>query len=305
MTHSNCCKTRAQFNYGRKIGSIIRKGYYPRKGDSKQLPRYQCKVCHRTLSAATFSKYCHDKIRGIDKKIHEFLILSAGQNQIARLMGHDRRTIVRRFIRIHEQSKTAFESLKKAVIQQNKFETIQIDEAKTFEKSQLTPLSIAVACSKSRFVLDFELSRFPPDDPKLRTAAEKIFGEIKDSRPEKFELLLTKVKPYVSANLTIQTDKCYFYFEPIKKVFPKGIHVSSWAQESKPNTFDELKKGFDPLFSINHTLAMARYSTNRLARKTWCTTKREDRLKMHLMIGFEYHNRCVLNFLKKKGRDLE
>ena len=36
----------------------------------------------------------------------------------------------------------------------------------------------------------------------------------------------------------------------------------------------ELKKrGKDPLFYINHTLAMLRANVNRLIRKTWCTTK--------------------------------
>jgi hypothetical protein len=38
---------------------------------------------------------------------------------------------------------------------------------------------------------------------------------------------------------------------------------------------DELKKvGRDPLFWVNHTLAMRRANINRLIRKTWCTTKK-------------------------------
>lgn len=53
----------------------------------------------------------------------------------------------------------------------------------------------------------------------------------------------------------------------------------------------ELKRGGrDPLFALNHTAAMLRANVNRLFRRTWCTTKRMDRLKAHLMIYIDFHN---------------
>ena len=45
------------------------------------------------------------------------------------------------------------------------------------------------------------------------------------------------------------------------------------------------KKQRDPLFSINHTLAMLRANINRLVRRTWCTTK----------IYMDVHNTLVHN----------
>jgi hypothetical protein len=54
----------------------------------------------------------------------------------------------------------------------------------------------------------------------------------------------------------------------------------------------ELKSGgFDPLFSFNHTAAMLRANINRLVRKTWCTTKRIDRLEAHIALYVQFHNR--------------
>jgi hypothetical protein len=45
----------------------------------------------------------------------------------------------------------------------------------------------------------------------------------------------------------------------------------------------ELKRGgFDPLFSLNHTAAMFRDRLKRLSHRTWCTTKRPDRLQLLL-----------------------
>ena len=57
----------------------------------------------------------------------------------------------------------------------------------------------------------------------------------------------------------------------------------------------ELKKiGFDPLFDLNHTAAMIRANINRLFRRTWCTTKRADRLEAHLELYVQYHNRELI-----------
>jgi hypothetical protein len=50
------------------------------------------------------------------------------------------------------------------------------------------------------------------------------------------------------------------------------------------------QNGHDPIFSINQTFAMFRANVNRLIRKTWCTSKRVDRLKTHLTLYAAYHN---------------
>ena len=53
------------------------------------------------------------------------------------------------------------------------------------------------------------------------------------------------------------------------------------------------KKNYDPLFSLNQTYAMFRDNIKRLARRTWCTTKRIDRLKHLLFIYAHYHNQVI------------
>ena len=57
----------------------------------------------------------------------------------------------------------------------------------------------------------------------------------------------------------------------------------------------ELKKlRFDPLFALNHTCAMLRANINRLFRRTWCTTKKKERLEQHLAVYMDFHNRILL-----------
>ncbi|MCT4641319.1 MAG: hypothetical protein N4A33_03410, partial [Bacteriovoracaceae bacterium] len=60
----------------------------------------------------------------------------------------------------------------------------------------------------------------------------------------------------------------------------------------------ELKRVyFDPLFKINHTLAMLRANINRLMRRTWCTTKDPIRLSDHLELFIYYYNQIYLKKL--------
>ena len=50
---------------------------------------------------------------------------------------------------------------------------------------------------------------------------------------------------------------------------------------------------FDPIFSLNHTCAMLRANICRLIRKTWCTTKKRERLVDHIAIYTYLHNRSL------------
>ena len=53
----------------------------------------------------------------------------------------------------------------------------------------------------------------------------------------------------------------------------------------------ELKRtGWDPLFTINHTLAMLRDNIKRLTRRTWCTTKQQSALEDVIAIYMHFHN---------------
>nr|MBX2839945.1 hypothetical protein [Gammaproteobacteria bacterium] len=62
----------------------------------------------------------------------------------------------------------------------------------------------------------------------------------------------------------------------------------------------ELKKiGRDPLFSINHTLAMFRDKMSRLSRLSWNLSKLMDRLDDHMAIYIESHNRAIFAKIMK------
>jgi hypothetical protein len=40
---------------------------------------------------------------------------------------------------------------------------------------------------------------------------------------------------------------------------------------------------------------MLRANINRLFRRTWCTTKKKERLEQHLAVYLDFHNRILLS----------
>ena len=89
----------------------------------------------------------------------------------------------------------------------------------------------------------------------------------------------------------IKSDQNPHYADDVRRFFSKCKYVTYKGRAPRSNGLGELKKGgFDPLFSLNHTCATLRAKANRLFRRTWCTTKKPDRLDLHLALVTLHHN---------------
>ena len=89
----------------------------------------------------------------------------------------------------------------------------------------------------------------------------------------------------------ICSDEHPYYRPLIKRFFPHSRYRQFKSSRAAIIGQGEMKKvKEDPLFYINHTLAMLRANINRLVRKTWCTTKDPARLADHLAIYMWAHN---------------
>jgi hypothetical protein len=186
----------------------------------------------------------------------------------------------------------------RAKVSQRKFEKIQFDELETFERSKLLPLSVPLAvCAKSRRILGFQVASMPAKG-LLVAASLKKYGYRKDERPEALQRLLNSLIPISSETPTCEllSDQCPRYPGAVRAAFEKrAVHKTVKGRRGCVVGQGELKKiGKDPLFSLNHTCAMLRANLNRLFRRTWCTTKRADRLIAHLWIYLHYHNEVLL-----------
>ncbi len=179
--------------------------------------------------------------------------------------------------------------------QQNKITSFQFDDIITIEHTKCKPLSITFAVtSKKRQILGFDVSSMPATGHLCKISLKK-YGKRKDERRQGIKNLFTQIKPFISKCAEIKSDEHPFYPLQIRRFFKKAMHRRYKGAKGCVAGQGELKKLiYDPLFSVNHTAAMFRANINRLFRRTWCTTKKPERLADHLAIYMNYHNGVLL-----------
>ena len=133
----------------------------------------------------------------------------------------------------------------------------------------------------------------PAKGPLARIALKK-YGPRKDQRAQGWDQFFRDLKPIVSQDAHWRSDENPHYPRHLKRHFPNATHERVKGQRGCIAGQGELKKiGFDPLFSLNHTCAMLRANLNRLARRTWCTTKTQAGLIDHLSLYVNFHNQVL------------
>ena len=270
----------------------VKKGSFVRRSDGRRLKRFKCLHCKRTFSAATFQLCYRQKKRNLNPRIYELLCSGVSQRRIAKLLNISRTTVVRKFLFLSKLAmRDNFRDLSKIAPVQE----VQFDDLETIEHTKCKPLSVAMAVEKhSRKILGFSVSRMPAKG-HLAKIARKKYGRRPDERKVGWNNLFSIVSCRTVDHARIESDQNPHYPEIVRKWCPNAKHVGYPGERGCVAGQGELKKVyFDPLFTLNHTFAMCRANINRLFRKTWCTTKRPDRLAAHLELYMHYHNRRIL-----------
>lgn len=272
--------------------AIVLIGSFVRKSDNSQQQRYRCNSCRFTFSDASFHPCYYQKKRQFNSLIYQGLVSGVSQRRLTRVLRLNRKTIVRKMIFLSRHA-ASFLAVDRKL--QEKSKTIEFDDLETFEHSKLKPLSvIAVVESETRRILGLSVARMPAKGLLVKQSLKK-YGHRQDERKVKRQRLLEEVKPFVTENPVIKSDENPHYVKDVKRYFPKGKHLRYKGRRGCVVGQGELKSGgFDPLFSLNHTMAMFRANVNRLFRRTWNTTKKADRLEMHLKLYALYHNSVLI-----------
>jgi hypothetical protein len=106
--------------------------------------------------------------------------------------------------------------------------------------------------------------------------------------------IVSGIKPNVSPYATIRSDSHPYYPPVNRQHFPEATHDRKPSRKPSDTGHGELRtKGWDPLFAINHTAASLRGNLAQLVRKTWCTSKKIERLKDHLILYAVWHNKLL------------
>jgi hypothetical protein len=220
--------------------------------------------------------------------IFELLGSGVSHRRTARLLRINRRTVARRLISLGKWAnldlffQTAF----------SKVYEMEFDDLETIEHSKYKPVSVLLAVEAgTRRILGFRVASMPAKG-LLSKKAFKKYGRRKDERSPRRKELFRELAPVLADGAIIRSDSNPYYRKDVKEFFPKCHHVQILGVRGALTGQGELKKTFfDPIFSLNHTCAMFRANVARLIRKTWCTTKKIERLNDHLAIYAVYHNR--------------
>ncbi|MCM2281387.1 MAG: transposase [Bdellovibrionaceae bacterium] len=259
-----------------------------RKSDGVRVPRYRCRRCKCSFSAATLDVCVHQNKRQVNDPVRDLLCSNVSQRRIAKIIKIDRKTVVRKLLFLATQAEQRLEAINSSTAKPDK---VMFDDLITIEHTKCKPLAVTVIVQdKTRRILGLEVAKIPASG-KLAAVARTKYGHRKDERRASRARLFTRLQATVAERAVIKTDQEPHYPACVQKFFPNCEHRTYAGAKSAVVGQGELKrKVHDPLFSINHTLAMLRANINRLNRRTWCTTKRPDRLRAHLLVYAVYHN---------------
>jgi len=220
--------------------------------------------------------------------VYQMLISGVSMRRISLLVNIHRTTVARKLAYLAWVAKEKQHQYLKS---RPKVKDVQFDDLITSEHTKCKPLSVSVAVeNKTRQLLGLEVSQIPASG-LLAEKSRKKYGRRSDRRRRGIKKLFERIREYIGDKPVISSDEDTLYPRLIKQSFPGAVYKQYKGAKSRERGLGELKKlKYDPLFSINHTLAMLRANINRLFRKTWCTTKKRHRLDQHLALYMHFHN---------------
>ncbi len=277
------------------------KGRFLRACDGRSVQRFLCLECRHTFSTQCFRLDYRLKKPHLNRALVGPFVSKVTHRQAARILGCSRATVARRLELLGNHCER-FHRWRVARAKDKDFRsaTFQLDELETFEHSRrLAPVTMPVLIERSSyFVLELKTAALPARgglrrvDRERKQKREKIDGRRRNGSVKAVERCfetLAKLQP-LGSSVRIQTDRKVTYVSILKRRFTRGLfhqRHSSVARRDYAN----------PLFPINHTLAMMRDGISRLVRRTWAASKLKERLERHAWIWAVWRNyvRAVRN----------
>jgi len=272
---------------------VVRNGSFYRRDDSRKIQRYKCKSCARGFSKATLSDAYRQQKRRINHSIRWLLASGVSMRRIAKIKKISKCTVA---ARIPYLAKCARREQTHWLKKNGPFTQIQFDDLQTYVHTKCKPVTVpAVVDKHTQRVIGFGVAQIPANGLLAAVARAKYGYRADKSRPERMALS-ESLTSHLAPDATFESDQHKHYPYLVKRYFPQATHIAYKSRRSATTGQGELKKvGFDHLFSINHTFAMFRANVNRLIRKTWCSTKRQDRLEEHIAIFVSVFNEGLMD----------
>lgn len=262
--------------------SVIRRGSYLIRHCGRRIKRLYCQGCRRTFSRRTNTPTYRQRKPYLNHLILKLLCSGSSFQRISRVLGISPDTVYRKLIWLDRH--LPYPEIKGSP------ETLYFDEMETIEHTKLKPLSILIVTNNNYEILELKACEMPAKGRLAATSVRK-YGKRKDERGKLLKEILEKFQD-LNPKILISDDKP-LYRTLVRQIFPEATHQRfNRAQKEKhrERLHEKTNKAWDPMFVLNQRCAMLRYDIRRLTRRSWCTTKKLERLQMHLNLYLRTNN---------------
>jgi hypothetical protein len=271
-----------------------RKGHYVRQCDRRVVQRFMCLLCRRYFSTQTFRLDYRLHRPTIHLALFDSFISKVTQRQAARNLECTRKTVVHRLSLLSEHSRAFHDRALENVIRRGGLSgDFQLDELESHENSRrLSPLTMPVLIEiHSYFVLHHEVATLPcrgklkPRELEKKLERERREGRRRSQSRAAVERCFRKLAEVHAPGrvIMVSTDHKSTYPAVMRHVMPDSHHHVQHSSTAVRNYGN-------PLFPINHTLAMLRDGMSRLVRRSWGASKQRIWLDRHAWIWTAYRN---------------
>ncbi len=283
------CPNKDCSNHLHPVAAFFSKqGYFKTKWNAQPVPRYRCKSCGRNFSSHSLRDTFRQHRPDLNALVLRLYASGMTQRRMALVLEVNLKTIVRKFLfvgylarREHERRITSGEI---------KTSHAQFDEMETFEHTRMKPVSVAFSVrAKTGTILQMQTAQMGYKGP-LAAQARAKYGPREDQREKAIKEALATVGRCSTLGFALTTDGDPRYLNHVREVLPLATHNSikrRFAKNGRTNAEDHL-------FTLNYTAAKIRNDLSRMGRKTWVTTKKIERLQVHLDLYIAFNNKYLI-----------
>lgn len=272
-----------------------RAGLYARAVDGRWVQRFRCRSCRRRFSSQSFRLDYRQQNPWINGGLLSLLVSKVTHRQAARVLRINRKTVHRR-LRVFGPALREWHAvfLRRARQRGGLRGCFSMDELETFENDRrLQPVTMPVLVHRTtRFVIHLETAALAPRGhlsprhearkARMRVASGPRRSGSRLAVKRCLEALRAAHAP--GALLELVTDQKRMYPVLVREVF--GNRIAAHVQESSRRARNTL----NPLFAVNHSLAMLRDQVSRLVRRSWGASKDRNQLALHAWIWTAWRN---------------
>ena len=272
----------------------VRKGRYRRACDSRWVQRFQCRECRRTFSTQTFRLDWRLKLPQLHLVLMRDFVSKITQRQSARTLGCTRKTVAHRLALLGDHCRELHAwMLARAGANGGIAGAFQLDELETYEeRRRLQPVTVPFLVeTESSFIVSIACGALPargslrPSERRRKLELEALRGKRRSESNAAVAKVLEQLEVALpeQGRVDVASDS--------KRTYPKLLAERFGSRVRHVQMPSNRKSAiFDPLFPVNHTLAMARDGLSRLVRQTWAASKRRAWLDRHLWIWVAWRN---------------